>query len=304
MNTSIEILCAVTCIYKNKKLAIICPLGKIIADLETFNPEYLAKRFSGDLNKAYSMDALVEVEQMLAPIVNRFGKIPDRSYATIAGIRNSETGEDMIHIKKELDELHTIEKDLEDKGYNSYGVFYVEHNIEDFTDESDIPFSEDRTLMKINSDDYDLEGLINEVRSSNIDLTSNIPSLFNECLVDIEYYNNIGTNKVLDIEDINEFFSSVEEGSLYIPFAKINKNGKLNLANGENIELTLINTGEMDFNENNEYGISVDLIDNEYIFNPVEYIFHNNNENSSISILEESEDLTNKILNIIEKFKK
>lgn len=301
MNKSIEILCAVICTYEKKKLAIICPIGKMISSLETFNPEYLVKRFSGDINKAYSIDTLFEVEQMIAPIVNRFGKIPDRSHATIAGIRNAETGEDIPDIKKEIDELYSIEKDLESSGYNTYSVFYVEHNIEDFTDEDDIPFSEDRTLMKINIDDYNLEGLINEIRNSNIDLSTNIPTLFNECFIDKNYYNIIGYDKYLGIDDIKQFFNSIEEGSLYIPFAKIDKYGKLNLANGENLELNLINTGEMEFKEDNECGISIDLIDNKYIFNPVEYV---SNENCSISILEDVGYLTNKILDIIEKFNK
>lgn len=306
MNKSIEILCAITCTYENKKLSIMCPLGKIIDSLESFDPEHLAKRFSDNINKAYSIDALVEVEQMIAPIVNRFGKIPDKSYATIAGIRNVETGEDMPHLKNKIDELYNIEKELKDRGYNTYSVFYVEHNIEDFTDENDIPFSEDRTLMKINIEDYNLEGLINDVRTSYINevSSSSIPSLFNECFIDTEYYNVIGKDTILNIEDINKFFSSVEEGSLYIPFARKNLEGILTLANGEKIELNSINTGEMEFDENNEYGISVDLIDNEYIFNPVEYVFHENNKNYSISILEEGEDLTNKIIDILERFKK
>ncbi|SDO91608.1 hypothetical protein [Clostridium gasigenes] len=306
MDKSIEILCAVTCTYENKKLAIICPVGKIIDSLENFNPEYLANRFSGDVNKAYSIDSLVEIEQMIAPIVNRFGKIPDRSYATIAGIRNVETGEDMPHLKNKIDELYNIEQELEDCGYNTYGVFYIEHNIEEFTDENDIPFSEDRALMKVSCADYNLEGLINEVRENYIsDIpTSTIPILFNECFIDQEYYNIIGKDRILNMKDINNFFSNVQEGSLYIPFARKDIYDTLSLANGEKIKLNSINTGEMEFDKNNEYGISVDLIDNKYIFNQVEYVFHENNKKYSISILEESEDLTNKIIYIIEKFKK
>ena len=306
LSKSIEILCALTCIYENKKLAIMCPVGKVIDSLENFNPEYLASRFSGDVNKAYSIDSLVEIEQMLAPIVNRFGKIPDRSYATIAGIRDSETGEDMPHLKNKIDELYTIEKDLENEGYSTYGVFYVEKNIEKFTDENDIPFSEDRTLIRINSNEYNLYELISYVRDNYINeiSSSDIPSLFNECFKDIEYYNTIGKDKVLDISDINKFFNDVEEGSLYIPFARKDKNNNLILGNGKKVELNSINTGEMEFDDNNEYGISVDLIDNEYVFNPVEYVFHEDNQSYSISILEEGEELTTKIINIIEMFRK
>lgn len=306
MSKSIEILCSVTCTYENKKLAIMCPVGKVIDTLENFNPKYLAKRFSGDINKAYSIDSLVEIEQMIAPIVNRFGKIPDRSYATIAGIRDSETGEDMPHLKSEIDDLYPIEKELENEGYSTYGVFYVEHNIEEFTDENDIPFSVDRTLMRIESDEYNLDGLINYVRDNYINEvpSSFIPGLFNECFMDLEYYKTIGKDKVLTMSDVDNFFENVEEGSLYIPFARKDKDNNLILANGEQIELSSINTGEMEFDETNEYGISVDLINNEYVFNPVEYVFNENNQNYSISILEEGEELTDKIVDIIEKFKK
>ena len=306
MSNQIEILCALTCTYESKKLAIMCPVGKIIDRLENFNPEFLAKKFSGDVNKVYSLDSLVEIEQMIAPIVNRFGKIPDRTYATIAGIRDAETGEDMIHLKEKIDELYTIEKDLQGEGYSSYGVFYVEENIEKFIDENDIPFSEDRTLMRINKDKYNLYGLINYVRDNYINeiAYSSIPGLFNECFMDLEYYKTIEKIRILNMDDINKFFSTVEEGSLYIPFARKDLNNNISLGNGEKIALTSINTGEMEFDETNEYGISVDLIDNEYVFNPVECVFHKNNNNYSISILEEGEELTQKVINTIEMFKR
>lgn len=304
MSKSIEILCAVTCTYENKKLAIICPVGKIIENVENFNPEYLAKRFSGDINKAYPVEVLVEVEQMIAPIVNRFGKIPDVSYATIAGIRDADNGEDMPRFKAKIDELYTLEKDLFDKGYNTYGVFYVEHNIEKFTDETDIPFSEDRTLMKANCENYDLNGLINTIRDAYIDTvsSSSIPSLFNECFIASDYYSIIGKDKSLTIDDINNFFINVEEASIYLPFAIEKSKDKVNLATGEEVELNSINVGEIKFNEKNEYGISIDLIDSKYIFNLVEYIFDENNKNYSISILEDGGDLTSKVLDLIEKF--
>lgn len=304
MNKSIEILCAITCIYEVKKLAIICPLGKITGTVDTFNPEYLAKRFSGDVNTAYTVDSLVEIEQMIAPIVNRFGKIPDKSYATVAGIRDMETGDDMPFLKAELDKLYPIEKELIDLGYNTYGVFYVEHNIEEFADKNDIPFSEDRTLINIPCKNFNLEGLICEVRKTYIDeiSVSCIPSLFNECFRDIEYYNKIGIDNICNMQDINKFFNKVPDGSIYIPFARRDIYGKLNLANGEKISLNSINTGEMEFEANNEYGISIDLIVDNYVFNPVEHVFHENSNNYSISILEEGEDLTNKVMTLIEKY--
>lgn len=304
MKKSIEILCAVTCIYEHKKLAISCPLGKIIENLESFNAEYLANRFSADIHKVYPLESLGEIELLIAPIVNRFGKIPDKSYATIARILDSESGADMPELKNKIDELYPIEKELKKLGYDSYGVYYVEHNIEKFTDENDIPFSEDKTLLKININNYNLDELINYVRkiySNNISSQS-IPKLFNECFTysDCNLFKKRDMN--LNMKDIEVFFENTEEGSLYIPFAIRNTTNNVKLATGEEIEINLINSNELNFDEVDEYGISIDLIDSSYIFNIVEYVFHKNTNNFSISILEENKFLENKFLALIEKF--
>lgn len=302
MKKSIEILCTVTCIYENKKLAIICPLGKIIDNLENFNAKYLANRFSADIDKVYPLESLAEIEQLIAPIVNRFGKIPDKCYATISKILDAENGAAIPKLKNEIDELYTIEKELEELGYTSYGVYYVEHNIDKFVDETDIPFSEDKTLFKINIENYNLDKLISYIRKiySNTISCEFIPKLFNECFT-YSKYNNL-KDKNLNMKDIELFFRNIEEGSLYIPFAIRTTSRNVKLATGEEIELNSINNSELNFDEVNEYGISIDLIDSTYIFNIVEYVFHENTNNFSISILEENKYLTNKVLDFIESF--
>lgn len=304
MIKNIEILCAVTCVYEDKKLAIICPLGKIIEPIEKFDAKYLANRFSGDIDTTYPIEALVEVEQILSPIVNRFGKIPDKSYATIAGIRGVETGEDMKSLKKQIDEIYTIEKDLTDDGYESYSVYYVDSNIEDFTDELDIPFSEDRTLLTIDSGKYDIYGLIRYIRKKFLNVPEyNIPKLFNECLEHNEYYEIIGREKVLDDTDVKEFYKSVNEGSIYIPFAIKNSENIIALGNGEKFKCGTINIGEVQLSEEVKYGICIDLVNNKYIINQVESVYSESIGMNSICIVEDAQELTLKLIDTIQKFK-
>jgi len=308
-NESIDILCAITYIYRRKKLAIMCPVGRMQQSIKNFDIDKLAVMFNAPIGITYPNDAIWASENMMEPIVEGFGRIPDDSYPMVIGIEESDTEESLDELKNEFDMLYPIEERLKEEGYKTYPVYYVINNIEKFKDSNDFERDDDNIgeIARIKYNEFDLESFIKGVRDilNGKIREDEIPMLLlNYGDGDLEenkyIYESIGKEKILDTEFINEYLTEDNDHAIGIHAGYDNLDGTIEVLNSGSIPRSDINVGEMEFYDDTNFVLTIELIDGYYIFKQCEFV----TSFSSYNILEDAGDLTEKLLDVILKYKK
>lgn len=307
-NDKIDILCAITYVYKRKKLAIMCPVGRMQQSMNNFNVENLATMFNAPISITYPCDVIGYSEKMIEPIVKSFGRVPDDAYSMVVDIEESDTEKSLNELREDFDKLYPIEENLKADGYKIYPIFYVINNIEEFKDLND--FERDINnigeIARIKYEKFDLDRFIKEVRknyNNKIDeknipnlLTYNKESLIENCNI----YESIYKDESLSIEFINQYLRESTSNVIEIISGYDNMDGNIVLLNGKSISDEDINSGEMEFYDDTIFMLTIELVDNYYIFK--QYMF--TTSFSRYEPLDDSGDLTNILLDIILKYKK
>lgn len=313
-NERIDILCAITYVYKRKKLAIMCPIGRMQQSIKDFDIDKLAVMFNAPISITYPCDAIGAAENMIEPIVKSFGRRPDDAYSMVVDIEESDTEESLDELKNEFDMLYPIERNLKAEGYKVYPIFYVINNIEKFKDSNDFERNDDNIgeIARIKYNEFDLEAFIKgvrEIHKGKID-EEQIPILLKHNDEDLsenyDIYESIGKYdpssklEILDIEFIYKYLNETNDRAIGIFSAYDNMDGNIELLNGESIQYGDINSGEMEFYDDTAFVLTIELMNGYYIFK--QYMF--TSSFSRYEVLEDAGDLTDILLDVILKYKK
>lgn len=306
-NERIDILCAITYVYKRKKLAIMCPIGRMQQSKENFDIKNLALMFNAPIDITYPCDAVCVSENMLEPIVKAFGRRPDESYSMIVDIEETDTNESITELKHEFDNLYPITKHLTDKGYKIYPVFYVINNIDKFKDFDDYEKNDDNygEIIRIKQEDFDLESFIKymrEISRSQI-AEDQTPALLEWCdekfEINTDILDNFGANEIIDTEYINKYINDTKDSAIGFVFGFDDMSDNIELITGEKVPYDF-NVGEMEFYENTAFSFTMEVKDGYYIFKACElYLSYSN-----YKILEDAGDLQDLLIDVILKYKK
>lgn len=311
---SIDILCAITYIYRRKKLAIMCPVGRMQQSIKDFDIDNLAAMFNAPISITYPCDVIGAAENMIEPIVKSFGRRPDDAYSMVVDIEESDTEESLGELKNDFDMLYPIERNLIAEGYKIYPVFYVIDNIEKFKDSKDFERNDDNIgeIARIKYNEFDLGAFIKGGRDTyngEID-EEQIPILLKyndgDLAENYEVYESMGKYEpyskieTLDIEFINKYLDEDNDRAIGIFSGHDDTYGNIILLNGENIQDEYINSGEMKFYDDTIFVLTIELMDGYYIFKQYEFT----SSFSRYEVLEDAGDLTNILLEVILKYKK
>lgn len=307
-NDKVDILCAITYVYKRKKLAIMCPVGRMQQSMNNFNVENLARMFNAPISITYPCDVIGYAERMIEPIVKSFGRLPDDAYSMIVDIEESNTEKSLNELREDFDKLYPIEENLKAEGYKIYPIFYVINNIDKFKDSNDFErdLNNKGEIVRIKYEKFDLDRFIKEVRknyNNEID-EKNIPNLLTynkENLIEnCNIYESIDKDKSLSIEFINKYLRESTSNVIEIISGYDNMDGDIILLNGKSISDEDINSGEMKFYDDTIFTLTIELVDDYYIFK--QHMF--TTSFSRYEPLDDSGDLINILLDIILKYKK
>lgn len=305
-NETIDILCAITYVYKRKKLAIMCPIGRMQQSIENFDINNLALIFNAPINITYPCDAVGVSENMIEPIVKGFGRRPDESYSMIVDIEETDNNESVTELKNEFDKLYPIRKHLTDQGYKIYPIFYVIDNIDKFKDSDDYEKEDDNygEIIRIKQEEFDLESFVKYMRSVSEDKVGE-----NETPALLEWYGeDFGLNQdileyvdegeIIDIDNIKKYLSEIEDSAIGFIFGYDDMEDNIELITGEKIPYDF-NVGEMEFYDDTAFSFTMEVKDGYYIFKACElYLSYSN-----YKILEDAGDLKDLLIDVILKYK-
>lgn len=304
---SIDLQCAITYVYKRKKLAIMCPVMTIRDSKEEFDVNEVAVMFNAPINVTYPCDAINAGENMIEPIIEAFGRKPDDAYSMIVDIEESHTKKSLKELKNEFDKLYPVEKHLKDEGYKIYPVFYVIDNIDKFKTSDDYEKDDNNygEIARVKCDEFNLEGFIKETREiykGEIDeqITPILLNYSDEKLIENDnIYDLIDREKPLEMEYINRYLSEANDRVIGIISGHDDTCGNIILLNGESIPYEDITSGEMEFYEDTAFVLTIALNNGYYIFKQYKFT----SSFGKYIMLEDSGDLKDILLDVILKFK-
>lgn len=273
----IEIYYSFGYVFDKSKLIVMYPVGSNTMEYEDYEVEVEALFLKDGIEKAFEKEDIDLANENIKPLETFLTK-PNKVIPFVTSIKNTETNEEIIKLLEEFDEEYELKDYYINKGYLFKNLLEVCENIKDFIPKENI---ENLNILKINKDEFDLEGFIKNSKDS-----LNV--------------NNIHIK--MKKSDLTDRLYIEGNESEYVVFARL-ENKSIICANNKTYDIN-VDKGDLEINENRDFGYVIDFYEDFMTFKVANFNYKTSNNNKIAQVVDYSGLFKKEMIDYLDNFKK